>query len=73
MPDSVKEHVSAISELTGAQAVQAMLTLIVTITLMILLVLGRDMPEFLIYAWMLLLGIYMELPSKKASSNLPRS
>lgn len=65
MPEVIKQHASAISELTGAQAVQAMLTMIVTVTIMILLVLDRDVPQFLLLAFFTLLGIYMELPKNR--------
>lgn len=63
MTEVIKDSASTLSELTGAQAVQAMLMLIVTITLMIMIVLGRDIPEFLTIAFFTLLGVYMELPS----------
>ncbi len=71
MPVPEKEQMSVLAELTGAQAVQAVLTLIVTTTLMILIVLGRDIPDFLTTAFFVLLGVYMELPSK-ASQNTSR-
>lgn len=63
MTEIIKDSTSTISQLTGAQAVQAMLMLVVTITLMVMIVLGRDIPEFLTIAFFTLLGIYMELPS----------
>ena len=57
MGETIKQSASTIAELTGAQAVQAMLTLILTITLMALIVLSRDVPEYLTYAWFALLGL----------------
>lgn len=67
MPEVIKQPISVISQLTGAQAVQAVLMLLITITLMILIVLERDIPEFLTIAFFTLLGVYMELPSKAFS------
>lgn len=68
MGEAVRQHISTVSELTGAQAVQAMLMMIVTVTLMVLIILEREIPQFLIGAFWVLLGVYMELPSKVMKS-----
>jgi len=73
MPEAIKQAGSIIQELTSAQSVQAIITVILTITLMIIVVQGQQVPDYMLYAWFALLGLYMELPSRKPSNLTPKT
>ena len=64
MSDAIKATGSFVSEVTNAQSAQFLLSIIVTITLAVMLILGKEIPDFLLYAWFAMIGIYMEIPSK---------
>ena len=56
--------VSIVDELTSPKTIQAILTLIVTITLMVMIALERSIHDYLTFAWFTLIGLYMALPKK---------
>lgn len=70
MTEVIKQAQSTIEELTSARTVQAIVTLIVTLALMTMIVLEREVPESLLYAWFALIGLYMELPGKSKTKSI---
>ncbi len=64
MPESIKQATSTVSELTEARAIQGFLAIIVTVGIMALYVLEREIPSELGSVWIFLIGLYMELPSR---------
>ncbi len=64
MTEAIKEAVNSLEILISPRGVQAIITVLVTITLLWLVANGNDVPEDLLYAWFVLLGLYMELPKK---------
>lgn len=67
MTEAIKQANTLVCDITSAKSVQAMITLIVTIGLMSMVVMGRDVPEYMLYAWFAMIGVYMEMPGKKLS------
>lgn len=67
---TIVEAKNTIDQLTSARAVQALVTIIVTIALMTMFILERAIPEPMIYAWFALLGLYMEMPGKTKQSSI---
>ena len=65
MTETIRQAKSVIDELTEAKTIQALLVLIITITLAVMVVNGTAIPEWLQFAWFTLLGVYMELPQRK--------
>lgn len=70
MPESIKQAASIVQELTSAQSVQAILTIVLSITLMILVIREQNVPEYMLYAWFGMIGLYMELPSRPKKPNI---
>lgn len=64
MTDTIIEAGDTVHQLISSKGVQAMVAVIVTIALMTMLVLERPIPDFALYAWFALLGLYMESPGK---------
>lgn len=64
MTEAIQKAGTVVGELTSARSVQAVVTIIVTLALMFLVVSARPIPDFLLYAWFALLGLYMEMPGK---------
>lgn len=69
MTDAIKQANTAICDWTSAKSVQAMITIIVTIALTVMWILGRDVPEYMLYAWFAMIGMYMEIPGKPGVPN----
>lgn len=64
MTDQIIEAGDTVHQLVSSKGVQAMIAIIVTIALMAMLLLEKPIPDWTLYAWFALLGLYMELPGK---------
>lgn len=59
------EHtINTIAELRDARTLQAVLTLMITISALFLIVSDKEIPEFLLSVWLLLIGMYIPLPKE---------
>lgn len=64
MTDTIVKAGDTVHQLISQKGVQALVTVIVTCGMIGMLILGITPPEYLIYAWFMLLGVYVELPGK---------
>lgn len=64
MPKVISDTSSLVHELSEARVIQAVLVIMMTITLMVLYIMQLPIPSELSSIWLFSVGLYMELPSK---------
>lgn len=63
MPESIKITSTLISELSEARVIQAVMAIILTLAVASMYVMQKPIPTELSGIWLLIIGLYLELPS----------
>lgn len=63
-----EEITNAIGTVSMSVLVQAVITLILTCAVVVLVVLNRDIPQTVMTAWLVSLGLWMPQPSNQKST-----